>query len=201
MSRLYRLYEASPEAAFAKLEEDLAQLRARLAAVAENAEALRDCLDTALKGLTTPAMIAPAPTRWTYDARLPNPYFDNVFDAEITAGEFKRWVRRSGSLKTRLALPREVQYDFSITVANFAVRECRATLRLIVDGREYPWLSVTENVFSTIILENPEAHGLEFEVCVDTALLPQDRDVSFSFSGIEIVRRQMPENVAGSEAE
>jgi hypothetical protein len=40
MNRLYRLYEASPEAAFAELDQDLAQLEKRLTAISETADPL-----------------------------------------------------------------------------------------------------------------------------------------------------------------
>jgi len=194
MNRIYRLFEASPEAAFAELDDNLTQLSARLAAVSEVADALHHSFEMALKTLTATAVTVPAPTRWTYDARLPNRYFDGVFAPEITPDVAKRWVRRAGSLKTRLALPRNVQYDFSIGVADFVVPECQATLRLAVDGNTYPWLSVEGNVFSTIIPEDLQAQDLEFEVSVDPELVPHDKDVSFSFSCIDIVRRGIAAN-------
>ena len=194
MDRLFRLYEASPEAAFGELEQDLDQLKTRLADVSAQAEALRDTFEKALKALTERVVTTPSPTRWTYDARLPNQYFDNVFEPEITPEAAKRWVRRSGSLTTRLALPRDVQYDFSVVIANFAAPECRATFRLAVDGTVYPWLAQDGNVFSTVILEDPRADGLAFQLSVDTDALPQDRDVSFSFSTIDIVRREAAAN-------
>lgn len=189
MDRLFRLYEASPAAAFAELENDLDRLQTRLAAMSVQAEALRDTFENALKALTERVVASPAPTRWTYDARLPNLYFDNVFEPEITPEAAKRWVRRLGSLTTRLALPRSVQYDFSVAIVNFAAPECRASFRLAVDGEVYPWLSQDGNLFSTVILEDPQADGLAFQLLVDTDVLPEDRDVSFSFSTIDIVRR------------
>jgi hypothetical protein len=188
MKRLYRLYEASPAAAFAEIEEDLAQLEKRLATISEAAAALHGLVESTLRTISTPAVAVPAPTRWTFDVRLPNLYFDNVYDPELTETGAKMWVRRSGLLRTRLALPRVVQYDFSISVVDFAVPEWRQTFRLSVDGRVYPWLSVESGIFSTIILEAPEADALEFELSVASDVLPAD-DVSFSFSGIEIRRR------------
>jgi hypothetical protein len=98
-------------------------------------------------------------------------------------------VCRSGVLKTRLNLPRNVQYDFSISVVNFATPEFRESIRLMIDGKAYPWLSTENRIYSTIVLEDLHAEGLEFEVSVETELLPEDKDVSFSFSRIDIVRR------------
>src|SRR5579862_7680149 len=167
MDRLFRLYEASPEAAFVELGNDLERLKAQLAAATAQAGALREVFEKALQALTEQVVVAPAPTRWTYDARLPNQYFDNVFEPEVTPEAAKRWVRRSGSLATRLALPRDVQYDFTVAVVNFAVPGCRASFHLAVDGKVYPWLSQEGNVFSTVILEDPQADGLAFQLAVD----------------------------------
>jgi hypothetical protein len=133
-------------------------------------------------------MVSPAPARWTYDVRLPNLYFDNVYEPELTEEGAKMWVRRSGRLRARLDLPRNVQYLFCISVVDFAVPEARESFRIAVDGRVYPWLAVDTNVFSTIILEAPEAQALEFEISLDSDLLPAE-DISFSFNRIDIKRR------------
>jgi hypothetical protein len=189
MNRLYRLYEASPEAALAEIEETVAQLGARLTAVSEAADSLRGLFDSTLQTLTTPAAQVPAPTRWTYDVRLPNVYFDDLFEPEFAPEGAKRWVRRSGLLRTRLGLPRNVQYDFSVRVVNFVVPETRPSFRLSVDDKEYPWLSVDDNLFSTVILEDPKEDGLEFEISIDSSQIPEEKNTSFSFSFIDIVKR------------
>jgi hypothetical protein len=189
MNRLYRLYEASPEAAFTEIEDEVAELKVRLAAFSEMTDGLNRSLESALKTLVTRITIQPPPTCWSYDARLPNPYFDNLFEPEVGPDVTKRWVRSSGVLKTRLNLPRNVQYDFSISVVNFATPEFRESIRLMIDGKAYPWLSTENRIYSTIVLEDLHAEGLEFEVSVETELLPEDKDVSFSFSRIDIVRR------------
>jgi hypothetical protein len=188
MNQLYRLYEASPEAAFAELDQNLAQLEKRLTMISETADGLHRVFESALRAVSQPAMLLPAPARWTYDVRLPNLYFDDVYEPELTEEGAKMWVRRSARLRARLGLPRNVQYDFRISIVDFAVPDGRDSFRIAVDGRIYPWLSTDANVFSTIILEAPGTDGLEFELSLDTDLMPAE-DVSFSFSRIDVNRR------------
>jgi hypothetical protein len=139
-----------------------------------------------VKTLATRAVAEPAATSWTYDVRLPNLYFKDVFEPEIGPGFAKRWVSGSGILKANLRLPRNVQYDFSIQVLDFALPEYEETFYIQVDGRRYSWLKKSNREFHTIILENPTATELDFELGVRVSPEIAEKNVSFSFSEIQI---------------
>lgn len=145
--------------------------------------------DALITGAAERGAQSPAPTKWMYDVRLPNIYFSDVFNFEVADGRAKRWVGRSGSIGTKLLLPRNCQYDFTFHAADFVTPEARDTLKLSINGEPYSWLDKTDSAFHTMVLESTEAVDLEFVLAVDPAHLLESKDVSFSFSQILIERR------------
>ena len=186
MSGLYQLYDASPEECFKELGDTIDGLKAQVAELVRRSELLENLFDGVVKSLATRPVAAPPPTSWTYDVRLPNLYFKDVFEPEIGPGFAKRWVSGTGILKTSLRLPRNVQYDFAIQVVDFPLPEYEETFYIQVDGRRYNWLKTENRKFQTIILEDPSATELDFEVGVIVSPQTAEKNVSFSFSEIQI---------------
>jgi len=145
--------------------------------------------DSLITEVTPRGTQSPPPTKWLYDVRLPNIFFDDVFNVEIFEAGAKRWVGRSGSIGAKLALPRNCQYDFTFHAVDFISPEVRETLTLSINGETYSWLDETGSVFRTVVLESADAAHLEFTLAVDPASLAESDTVSFSFSQILIERR------------
>jgi hypothetical protein len=186
MTGLYQLYDASPEECFKELGDTLDTLKAQVAELAHRSELLENLFDGVVKNLATRPVAEVPATSWTYDVRLPNLYFKDVFEPEIGPGFAKRWVSGNGILRANLRLPRNVQYDFSIKVVDFPLPEYEETFYIQADGRRYNWLKAENRKFETIILEDPTAMDLEFEVGVIVSPAIGERNISFSFSEIQI---------------
>ncbi len=186
MNALYKLYDASPEECFKELGDTIGALRSQVAELAQRNELLENLFDGVIKTLATRAVADPPATGWTYDVRLPNVYFKDVFEPEIGPDFAKRWVSGSGIIKANLRLPRNVQYDFSIQVQDFALPEYEEMFYIQVDGRRYNWLKKQNRKFQTIILEDPAAADLNFELGVIANPDVIEKNVTFSFSEIEI---------------
>jgi len=192
MNNLHRLYQASPEEFCAELDASLAKIQrveARLADCLSRVEAMAQLHEEFLRTSLSRHLTEPARS-WTYDARLPNRHFgESVLAPEKDANGFNRWVRRDHRLTAALALPRAIQYHFSILVADFVSSEAEASFSLTVDGKPYPWMSTEGRLFKTVILEDPAASSLEFELFVDPNAVPDGKDVSFAFRCIHVSRR------------
>jgi hypothetical protein len=186
MSGLYQLYDASPEECFKELGDTLDTLKTQIAELAQRSELLENLFDGVVKSLAMRPVGEPPATSWTYDVRLPNLYFKDVFEPEIGPGFAKRWVSGVGILRANLRLPRNVQYDFSIQVVDFPLPEYEETFYIQVDGRRYNWLKTESRKFETLILEDPTATELDFELGVIVNPQIAEKDVSFSFSEIQI---------------
>jgi hypothetical protein len=183
-----RLFRASPEGFFSALDVKLKELKAQIDEIRAQLEGVTEIADSFIYSAPARRDESPAPTRWTFEARLPNIYFDDVFEAE-TVVEPKRWVGMSGRLAWTLRLPRAVQYDFAVQCVNFGSNEMRDTFRLHVNGTKYPWLEIEGEWHRTIILEAKDEAELEFELSVDPATRAPGVDVTFSFARIDIIRR------------
>jgi hypothetical protein len=186
MTGFYQLYDASPEECFKELGDTIDTLKAQVAELAQRNELLENLFDGVVKTLATRSVAEVPATSWTYDVRLPNLYFKDVYEPEIGPGFVKRWVSGVGILKANLRLPRNVQYDFSIQVVDFPLPEYEETFYIQVDGRRYNWLKTENRKFETIILEDPAATDLEFELGVTVNPAIEEGNVSFSFSEIQI---------------
>jgi hypothetical protein len=190
MQRSYERFEISPEAFFDHIDRAFADLRALVGAL----EARVDGLSVLTEEITRTRLItagAPAPARWTYDARLPNFLFDDVLDPEPLDGCARRWVGAGGRITGRLRLPRNVQYDLTIEIEDFVSDAAARSFYLRIDGMQYPWLGNAAKRYTSIVLaEEEDADTLAFEIGVDPGCIPPERDVSFSFRAIDIARRQ-----------
>ncbi|PHK93203.1 hypothetical protein CR162_19860 [Pseudoroseomonas rhizosphaerae] len=128
-------------------------------------------------------------TRWSYDARLPNLYFPEAYEPEFSKEQVKRWVNQDGRIRGSLAIDRNVQYDFVIEIVSFITDAARQSFSLKVNGQTYNWLSVAQDRFWTIVLEDPQASTLDFELSIDPAARAEGESVSFAFSHIDIRQR------------
>ena len=183
-----RLYRASPEGFFAALDVKIKELETQLAGIQAQLKGVTEIAEAFIHDLPRRTADAPAPTNWTYQVLLPNLYFDDIFEAEVTP-EVKRWVGKSGRLAWTLRLPRIAQYDFAVQCAGFGSEVMRETFRLQVNGATYPWLETTDGLYRTIILEAPDEKDIALELSVDPATRDPNADVTFSFTRIDIQRR------------
>ena len=186
MNQLYQLYDVSPEECFRELGDTIDELKAQVAELGQRSELLENLFDSVVKSLATHPIAESPAAGWTYDVRLPNLYFQDVFEPEIGPGFAKRWVSGAGVLRAKLRLPRNVQYEFAVQVVDFLVPEYEQTFYMQVDGRRYNWLKSANRKFQTIILEDPSAADLDFELGVIVSPQIAEKNVSFSFSEIEI---------------
>jgi hypothetical protein len=193
MTDLHRLYQASPEEFYAELDKALLtiqQIDARLSESSARVEAMVLLYEEFLRNSLSRHLITEAATSWTYHACLPNRYFkESVCMPEKYGNGYKRWVRNDARLCARIVLPRAVQYNFTISVVDFISPEAEKSFTLKVDGTEYPWMSADRRVFKTVILEEPASPFLDFEIFIDPRTVPDGRDVSFSFTSIDLTRR------------
>jgi len=183
-----RLYRASPEGFFAAHDAKIKELEYQIAGVQAQIKGVAEIAEAFIHDLPRRVAETPAPTNWTYRALLPNLYFDDIFEPEVTS-EPKRWVGQSGRLAWTLRLPRIAQYDFAIHCADFGSAAMRETFRLQVNGATFPWLEKTNGMFRTIILDAPEEKELALELSVNPATREPSSDVTFSFTRIDIQRR------------
>ena len=185
----FQIYRASPEAFFASFDKKMAELETKINGAHKRFEDLANLSDAILTKISEVRAHSEAPKSWTYFAALPNLYFDDVFAAERLGTVTRRWVGRSGRLTTRLNLPRNCQYLVMFRAVEFVNAATAATIKLTVDGDHYPWLESKDGVYKTVVLENPDVDYLEFVIGVDTNMLDEARDASFSFAQILFERR------------
>jgi hypothetical protein len=186
--KLHALFLASEEAFFAALESRLSELTTRLRDVEDLLDAQRSLnVDLSLRALALTQRGA-APTAWVYDARMPNLIFEDVFEPEVGPEGTKRWVGTSGRLSGTLLLDRRHQYTFEVNVSEFVTSAAEESFRLTVNGTTWPWLSTKARLFSTIISEAPNESSLDFSLEIRDEFRPADRDVSFAFRRLSVVR-------------
>jgi hypothetical protein len=124
---------------------------------------------------------------WHYSASDRNTMFPDVFACERPgSSEARRWVGTSGELATTLAISRSERLVFSVHMKGFATPELRSSLRLEVDGSELVWCAKDGDTWSAIVPADPGNAKLAFRLFVDRTLLPDDKDVSFSFSELRL---------------
>jgi hypothetical protein len=190
MQRSSELFQIAPDEFFAGIDRDFAEIRATLAEVAQRAEAVGELCEAVVRTRAAPPAAGAPASRWTFDARLPNFLFADVFEPEPLTDGAKRWVGGSGRIAAALRLPRHVQYDFAIQVEEFASEAAARSFWLRINGVQYPWLDHAGKRYTSIVLDDADADGLNFEIGVDPASLPDTADVSFSFRSIDVSRRQ-----------
>ena len=105
-------------------------------------------------------------------------------------GGAKRWVGTGCRIAMTLQLPRNVQYDVAIQVEDFVSDAAAKSFYLRIGGLQYPWLSHEGKRYASFVLADEHADALALEIGVDAASISLDRDVSFSFRSIDVVRRQ-----------
>jgi hypothetical protein len=189
VQRSLETFQLSPEEFFAGADRAFAELRASLGSVVARTDALADlCAEMARTRL--PLQASPPATRWSYDARLPNLVFADVFEPEaLPDGGFKRWVNASGRLATRLRLPRHVQYDLVVQIEEFCSEAAAQSFYLRIDGVQYPWLSHASRRYTSLILEDLDAETLDLEIGVAPEAMGGGGETTFSFRSIDLVRR------------
>jgi hypothetical protein len=189
LQRSLEAFQLSPEEYFAGTDRAFAELQAGLGRVVARVDALAD-LCAEMARIRLPLLASPPPTRWSYDARLPNFVFADVFEPEAVAdGGFKRWVNASGRLAATLRLPRHVQYDLAIQIEEFCCEAAAQSFYLRIDGVQYPWLAHAGRRYTSLVLEDPDAETLGFEIGVAPESMPAGGDTTFSFRSIDVVRR------------
>lgn len=123
---------------------------------------------------------------WRYDARDKNTLFQDVFQCEtINENQARRWVGKSGLLGATIAINRTLPLMLAVCVTGFSSAELANTLQLEVDGAPLAWSSRERQTWCAIVPEARSAR-LKFRISVDTAQLPAEKQVTFSFSEIRI---------------
>lgn len=179
------LFNASPEAFFEELGAQFRSLDARLERMAARLDSLADVMESHLSSSIPVSRAGGQRSHWSYDVRLPNIYFGNVFDLETGPNYVKRWVNGSGKLAGTLALSRDVPLAFEILICDFATARAGLSFALTVDGRVLRWAEPGPRLFRAIVPPDPSVRGLAFSVDVDPAHCG-GKDVSFSFSSITV---------------
>ena len=181
----HALFNASPEAFFEELGVRFRALDARLDRLGAHLDQLAEVIESHLAS-GIPASRAAAERRdWSYDVRMPNIYFENVFDLETGPNYVKRWVNGTGRITGRLALPRDLPLAFEALVCDFATGEAGRDFSLTVDGRIVPWTEPGPRLFRAVIPADAGARGLSFTLGVDPANCG-GKDVSFSFASLSV---------------
>ena len=191
----HALFNASPEAFFEELGARFRAIDTRLDRLAGRVERLAEVIESHLATGIAASRAASERREWSYDVRMPNIYFDNVFDVEAGPNWVKRWVNATGRIAGRLALPRDIPLVFEVLVCDFATPDAGADFSLAVDGRPIGWMEPGPRLFRAVIPPDAGAQGLAFSLGVDPATCG-GRDVSFSFSSISV----HPADAAGEPA-
>jgi len=190
MQRSLERFQLAPEDFFAGVDRGFADLRAMVDDLAGHVEAQAELITQLSRTRMWPAPPPAAVARWSYDARLPNFLFADVFEPEALPGGAKRWVGRAASIAARLRLPRNAQYDIEIEIEDFVSPAAAQSFYLKVNGVQYPWLSHRDGRYASLVLEDIDAEGLAFEIGIDPATIPPGRDVSFAFRAIDVRQRK-----------
>lgn len=199
MNKLEALYNVSPNLYFQHLEQTLEALATRLER-AEEAIATTQGNILPLLRSSQPVSAQPVDS-WLFDARMPNYYFDNIYEPEIGELYFKRWVGPQAITTWRLDLDRRFQYVVEVDVVDFQTPEYRAQLVLRVDGDPHPWLQTAEKHFKTVVSPRKLAdEPVLFELGIQLSEEQEQSQAAggkafFSFSRIEI-RRWLAEAAA-----
>ncbi len=186
MQRSLERYQLAPDDFFAGVNRGFADLRAAMSRLAGHIDAQADMIAE----LSRTRMLPPPPpaevARWSYDARLPNFLFADVFEPEGA----KRWVGRAGRIAARLRLPRNAQYDLAIDIESFVCPEAAQSFHLRINDVRYPWLSHQDGHYASLVMEDAEACDLAFEIGIDSATIPAGQSVSFAFRTIDVRQRR-----------
>lgn len=190
MQRSLERYQLAPDDFFAGVDRGFADLRATMGSLAGHIDAQADMIAE----LSRTRMLRPPPpaevARWSYDARLPNFLFADVFEPEAAPEGAKRWVGRAGRIAARLRLPRNAQYDLAIDIESFVCPEAAQSFYLRINDARYPWLSHQDGRYASLVMEDAEACDLAFEIGIDPATIPAGQSVSFAFRTIDVRQRR-----------
>lgn len=190
--KLEALYQVSPSMYFQQLEQTLDALARRVERAEEAMATVQGNILPMLKS-SQPAG-APPVDNWYYDARMPNYYFDNVYDPEVNEAYFKRWVGPQPAMTWRLPLDRRYQYVMEVDIVDFHQPEYREALFVRVDGDLHPWLGIKGKRFQTLLSPHKCTEGpvlLELGIAAGAGA-PDSKTAFFSFARIEIMRRICP---------
>lgn len=190
MERSLERFELSPENYFADVDRNFKSLRTAVATVEQRLDSLAALYEELAATRAIMQADQPLPQRWTWDVRLPNYVFDDIFEAEPVGDAAKRWVGGSGRIEATLRLPRTLQYEMVIQIEDFVSEEAARSFFLRIDGVQYPWLGHADKRYTSLILADPEATTLTFEIGIDRTTITAGRDVSFSFRSIDVAARR-----------
>ncbi len=189
MQRSLERFQLAPDDFFTGVDRGFADLRAAVGEIAGHVDAQAELIADLTRIRMMPAQAAQM-SRWSYDARLPNQLFADVFEPEGVPDGAKRWVGLTARIAGRLRLPRNAQYDLVIDIDAFVSPEAARSFYLRIDGVQYPWLSQHDRRYASLVLEDDGAADLAFEIGVDPATIPPGRDVSFAFRAIDVKQRK-----------
>lgn len=195
MQRSLERFQLAPDDFFAGVDRGFADLRATVGGLANHIDAQAELIAELSRTRMLPPPPPAAVARWSYDARLPNFLFVDVFEPELlpdgaTPGGAKRWVGRAARIAARLRLPRNAQYDIGIEIDGFVSPAAAQSFYLRINGIQYPWLSHQDGRYASLVQEDAEADDLAFEIGIDPATIPAGQDVSFAFRAIDVRQRR-----------
>jgi hypothetical protein len=170
-----------------ELETEVEELNARVAGLERILTEMRALGEDFWREEAALFLIGANTRGWRYDARDRNVLFNDVFPAEqISDNHWKRWVGKSGELTASVAINRTAPLLFTVVVDGFVARELAKTLNLEVDGERIAWSDQEKKTWSAVLPEQPGRVRLNFRLSVDSALVPPNKDVTFSFCEISL---------------
>lgn len=184
-ANFYQLFHASPELFCEELSRRFNELDERLARMSNQVEELAEALQVFVRQDLPAARAQPNVTAWTYDAAMTNAVFDSVYEAELLSDGAKRWTNGSGRLSWSLVVPRSLQYQIEVTIADFVTPEAESSFAISVDDEPLPWLTRDGRVFTALTLPRPDLSKMDLALSVSPESCV-DRDVSFSFRTIKV---------------
>lgn len=190
MQRSLERFQLAPDEFFAGVDRGFADLRATVGSLAGQIDAQAELIAELSRARMLPPPAPAEVARWSYDARLPNFLFADVFEPETLPDGARRWVGRGAHIAARLRLPRNAQYDIAIHVDGFVSPAAAQSFYLRVNGVRYPWLSHQDSRYASLALEDADAIDLAFEIGIDAATIPAGHDVSFAFRAIDVWQRR-----------
>ena len=170
-----------------ELETEVEELNARVAVLERVLAEIRALGEDFWREEAALFLIGANARSWRYDARDRNVLFTDVFPAEqISDDHWKRWVGKSGELSASVAINRSSPLAFTVIVDGFVARELAKTLNLEVDGQRIAWSGQEKKTWRAVLPEQPGRVRLNFRLSVDSALVPPNKDVTFSFCEISL---------------
>jgi hypothetical protein len=169
------------------LESQVEFLTAKVEALTKTVEEIRALGEAFWRDEAAVLLVGAAIESWRYDVRNDNVLFADVYPCELFGDNgAKRWVGRRGELSATVALNRTAPLVFSAVIQDFAIDSLQSTFQLEIDGQPVPWSAIDGQIWSAKVPEHPGHARLRFRLSVEATLLPPEKDVSFSFTELQI---------------